>query len=56
MSETEEGECDAERNSNNVTIDKFWHQSPVTTNTQGDISNVTNKRRIYLDILAETIK
>ena len=37
-------------------MDNFCRQSPVTTNTQGEIANVTNERRIYLDILAETIK
>ena len=56
MSETEEEERDAELNSNNVTMDTFFHQSPVTTNTQGEITNMTNERRISLEILAETIK
>ena len=31
-------------------------QYPVTTNTQGNIANVTNERRISSNILAETIK
>ena len=52
MAETEE----EERNANNVTMDTFCHQSPVTTNTRGEISNVKNERQISLDILAETIK
>ena len=43
MVETEEEERDAEYNANNVTMDNFFHQSPVTTNTQGDIANVTNE-------------
>ena len=33
-----------------------FSQSPLTTNTQGKIANVPNKRRISLDILAERIK
>ena len=37
-------------------MDTYFHRSPVTTNTQGEISNVTNERRISSDILAETIK
>ena len=37
-------------------MDSFCHQSPVNTNTQGEISNVTNERRISSDILEETIK
>ena len=56
MAETEEEERDAKRNANNMTMDTFFHWSPVTTNTQGEIANVTNERRISLDILAETIK
>ena len=56
MTETEEEERDAERNSNNVTMDHLCHQYPVTTNTQGEIANVKNERRIYLGILAESIK
>ena len=36
-------------------MDTFW-KSPVTTNTQRTIANVTNERRISLDIMAETIK
>ena len=38
-----------------MTMDTFC-QSPITTNTQRNIANVPNERRIYLDILAETIK
>ena len=56
MAETEEEERDTRHNTNNVTMDNFCHQSPVTTNTQGEISNVKNERRISSDILAETIK
>ena len=56
MSETEEEERDTKRNSNNVTMDTFCHQYPVTTNTQLEIENVKNERQISLDILAETIK
>ena len=37
-------------------MDNFFHWYPITTNTQGDISNVTNERRISLNILKETIK
>ena len=37
-------------------MDTFCHQSPCTTNTQGDNANVRNKRRISSEILAETIK
>ena len=51
MAENEEEERDAERNVNIVTVDNFCHQSPVKTNTQGEISNITNERRISLDIL-----
>ena len=39
MVETEEEERDAERNSNNVTMDTFIH-SPITTNTPMKIANV----------------
>ena len=56
MAETEEKERDVKHNSNNVTMDTFCHQSPVTTNTQWEIENVKNERQISLDILAETIK
>ena len=55
VSETEEEEQDVKHNANNVTMDNF-SQSPVTTNTQGKITNVPNERRIYSDILEETIK
>ena len=40
---------------NNVTMYTLC-QSPVTTNTQGEIANVKNERQISSDILAETIK
>ena len=56
MAETEGGECIAKRNANNVTMYNFYHQSPVITNTQGEIINVTNERRISSDILEKTIK
>ena len=56
MAETEEKECDSKRNSNNVTMDTFFHQSPVMTNTQRKIANVTNDRQISSDILEERIK
>ena len=35
MTETEEEECDAKCNANNVNMDTFCHQSPVTTDTRG---------------------
>ena len=41
MAETEEGERDARRNANNVTMDTFL-QSPVTINAQRKEANVTN--------------
>ena len=56
MEETEEEERDSERNANNMTMDTFCHQSPVTTNTQGEIANVTNEGQISSEILAESIK
>ena len=34
MEETQEEELDAKFNANNVTMDNFFQQSPVTTNTQ----------------------
>ena len=37
-------------------MDTFFHQFPVTTNTQEDITNVTNERQISSNILAEMIK
>ena len=37
-------------------MDTFFHQSPVTINTQRNNSNVTNERQISSNILAETIK
>ena len=56
MEETEDEERDAIRNANNVTMYTLFHQPPVQTNTQRDIANMTNERRIYSDIMAETIK
>ena len=56
VAETEEEERDPKRNANNVTMDNFCNHYPVTTNTQGEISNVTNERQLSSDILAETIK
>ena len=55
MAEMEEEECDAKRNTNNLTMDTFI-QSPVATNTQRKIANVPNERQISSNILAETIK
>ena len=52
MAETEEEECDAEHNANNVNMDNFFHQSPVNTNKQGNIENVPNEREIYSEIMA----
>ena len=52
MAETEEEELDAGHKTYNVTMDTFCHQSPVTTNTQGEILNLTNERQISSDILA----
>ena len=37
-------------------MDTFCHQAPCTTNTQGENTNVINKRRISSEIMAETIK
>ena len=34
MAETEDEERDAKRNANNVTMENFFHQYPITTNTQ----------------------
>ena len=45
VAEMEEEELDSGHNANNVTMDTSCHQSPVTTNTQGEIANVTNERR-----------
>ena len=56
VAETEEEERDAKRNTNNVTMDTFFHHSPATTNTQRYIANGTNERRISSSIMAETIK
>ena len=56
MAETEDEELDAESNVNNVTMDTFFLQSPITTNTPGEIAKVKNERQISSDILAELIK
>ena len=56
MTETEEEECDAKRNANNVTMDTLFNHPPVTINTQRKNANIKNERRIYSNILAETIK
>ena len=56
MAETEEEECESKSNVNNVTMDTFCHQSPALTNTQGEIANVTDEKRISSNILAEAIK
>ena len=56
MAETEDEERDAKRIASNVTMNTFFHKSTATTNTQGNIANVTNERRISSDIPAETIK
>ena len=55
MIETEEEEKDAKRNVNNVTMDTLF-QYPFTINTQRKYANLTNERRITLDIHAETMK
>ena len=51
VSETEEEEC----NANNVTIDTFI-QTPVTTNTPREKTDVANERQIYSESLTETLK
>ena len=56
MAETEEEECDSECDANNVTMDTLFNQSPDMINTQRKNANMTNERRIYPNILAETIK
>ena len=53
--ETEEEERETKLNVNNVTMDTFI-QSPVTTYTQRNKTDVPNERQISLDILAEMIK
>ena len=40
VAETEEEERDAKGNVNNITNNTFFHQSPITNNTQGEIANV----------------
>ena len=54
MAETEEGEHDAKRNANNLITDTFI-QSPVTTNTPRNKTNVPNEKRLSLNSLVETI-
>ena len=56
MAETEEEEGDTKRDTNNMTMDTLFCQSPVTTNTQRKDANVANERQIYSNIPAETIK
>ena len=51
VSETEEEEC----NASNVTIDTFI-QTPVTTNTPREKTDVANERQIYSESLTETLK
>ena len=53
--ETQGEERNITSDANNVTMDTFC-QSPVMHNTQRNIANVPNERRIYSDILAEMIK
>ena len=53
--EMEEEERDAKCKANNITMDTFFYKSPVTTNTQGEIANVTKERHISSDILPEMI-
>ena len=57
MAETEEEERNIISDSNNVTMNTFC-QSPITTNTQGDNTNVvcTSDWQNILDFLAETLK
>ena len=56
MEETKEEERDSRRIANNVTMDTFFNQPPVTINTQRKNANMKNERRIYSNILAEKIK
>ena len=56
IAEMEEEERDAKCNANDLTMDTFYNYSPITTNTQGEIANMKNKRQISLGVLAETIK
>ena len=44
MADMEQEERDAKLNANNVTIDTFLNQSPITNNTQGEIANMTSER------------
>ena len=55
MKETEEEEQDAKRKANNLTMDNLI-QSPVTTNTPRNKTNVPNKKGISSESLIETIK
>ena len=52
----EEEEFNTDHNANNMNMDTFCHQSPVTTNKQGEIANVTHERQKISDILAVMIK
>ena len=56
IAEMEEEERDAKCNANDLTMDTFYNYSPITTNTQGEIANMKDKRQISLGVLAETIK
>ena len=51
VAETEDEDFEAKRNANNATMGNL-SQSPVTTNTQGNIENVPNERQITSDILS----
>ena len=44
-----------ESNANNVTTDTFI-QTPVTTNTPREETDIANERRIYSECLIETLK
>ena len=55
IEEIEEEERDAERNINSMIMDTSFNQSPISTNTQGEIASETSERRISSDNLAETI-
>ena len=55
MTETEEEEKYAKHNVNNVTMDTLF-QYPVTINKQTKDANMTNERRITLEIHEETMK
>ena len=51
VAETEDEDFEAKRNANNATMGNL-SQSPVMTNTQGNIENVPNERQITSDILS----